>query len=65
MSTDQKAAARQSLWVDLLLIWIALVGLWPFVDPGHDGESLLSLVDIAIHGGALAALARRWKLVRQ
>ena len=51
--------------LDLVLLWVALFGLWPWADPGHHADTLASSLDIALHVGASVWLARRWTLVRR
>lgn len=55
----------KSPWVDVALLWVFAMGVWPLADPGHDGGSLLSLADLAIHAAAAVALFSRWKVVRR
>ena len=40
--------------------WLLLMGVWPFADPGHSGDSPASLLDIALHVGALVFLIHWW-----
>lgn len=51
--------------IDVLLVWVALFGLWPLLDPGHALTTVASVVDVIAHGAACWALCRRWKLVRR
>jgi hypothetical protein len=51
--------------IDIVLLWLAAFGVWPIADPGHEGSTLLSNLDIAIHIGATFALCRRWRIVRR
>ena len=44
----------------LLLWWLALFGVWPLADPGHnDLTSSLVLLDLALHFGAGGVLLNR------
>jgi hypothetical protein len=38
-------------WVAL---WLAVFGVWPLDNPGHNGDSLMSIADIALHVVAFA-----------
>lgn len=49
--------------VDWIALWVFVVGVWPLADPGHGGDSLLSLIDIALHVAALLVLVARWRVV--
>ena len=60
-----KRAKSGAWWLDVLLVWVLLFGVWPFGDPGHGGESLSSVVDIVLHCLAVAWLTVRWKLARR
>jgi len=51
--------------VDWIAIWLFTFGVWPLADPGHSGDTLLSVLDIAIHIAAAVTLCMRWKLVRR
>lgn len=47
----------------VLLWWVFLFGVWPLAHPAHDGKTLMSILDIALHFGAgfiLAERAMRW-----
>lgn len=50
---------------DALLLWVALMGLYPLADPGHHGSSPLVAVDLALHMAAVVALAARWTVARR
>lgn len=50
---------------DRIAIWVLLVGLWPFADPGHHADSALSMLDISLHLTAAVVLLNRWKVVRR
>lgn len=36
--------------------WLALFGVWPFVDPAHDGTTIASAIDLILHGVGIAML---------
>jgi hypothetical protein len=57
-------AAKYRWWVDVILAWFLLVGIWPFADPGHDRDTLLSWVDLIVHWSAIGVLGGRWDLRR-
>jgi hypothetical protein len=51
---------------DALLVWLALFGVWPIADPGHDWPwSLVTSLDLTLHFVAMYALYRRWTIVRR
>lgn len=51
--------------LDSIALWVLAFGVWPFADPGHGGDSLLSVLDIALHAAAAVVLISRWKVVRR
>lgn len=53
-------ATRPSL-IDWIALWIFAFGIWPLADPGHHGDTALSLLDLALHAAALGMLISRWK----
>lgn len=48
--------------IDVLLIWVMYFGMFPLAAPGHDVSSLLAVIDIALHFGALLWLCWRWRI---
>lgn len=52
-------------WLDLVLVWFLLFGVWPFLDPGHDLDTTWSVVDVVLHYAAIAWLVARWRVVRR
>lgn len=51
--------------IDIGAVWLLLMGVYPFADPGHSADTILSALDLGIHLGAALLLLRRWKLVRR
>lgn len=51
--------------LDWLLVWVALMGLYPLADPGHHGSGPLVMLDLALHLAAMIALLTRWKVARR
>lgn len=51
--------------IDLVALWVALFGMWPFADPGHSFDTALSVVDVVLHWVAFGVLAWRWKIERR
>lgn len=49
--------------IDWIALWVLVMGVWPFADPGHGADSVLSVVDLALHVVALLVLASRWRLI--
>lgn len=39
--------------------WLFVMGVWPFADPGHAGDTPASTLDIALHVMALMFLVHR------
>lgn len=60
-----KRPSAEAWWFDLVLVWVFAFGLWPLMDPGHDADSVASVIDIGLHYAALAWLVVRWKLERR
>lgn len=52
-------------WLDIVLAWLFTFGLWPLMDPGHDADTVASVIDITLHYSALAWLVVRWKVERR
>ena len=48
--------------IDWIALWVFIAGVWPVADPGHSADSLLSMLDLALHGAALLLLISRWEL---
>ena len=40
--------------------WFLLMGVWPFADPGHSGDTPASTLDLALHVAAAGFLVYRW-----
>ena len=55
----------RSQWVDWVALYVFMFGVWPLADPHHNADSLMSLVDLALHIGAAIVLLARWKMVRR
>lgn len=51
--------------IDVIAIWVLCFGVWPLADPGHDADTVASVLDIAVHSMAAAVLALRWRVVRR
>ena len=49
--------------LDYILIWLLCFGVWPIFDPGHDADTIGSVLDIGIHFVALAWLLSRWRVL--
>ena len=47
-------------WRFLLACWLAFFGVWPFADPGHDGDSVLVFADLVLHSAGLFTLLGWW-----
>ncbi len=48
---------KTRFWIAL---WLLLFGVWPFACPDHDGGTLLSNIDLMLHGfgiGTMVAMA--------
>jgi hypothetical protein len=45
---------------DWVLLFVFLFGVWPFANPDHHGDAILSRVDIIVHVVALFLLVDRW-----
>lgn len=52
-------------WLDILLVWLGVFGVWPFIDPGHDFDTAWSAIDVLLHCAAIGCLAGRWRVVRR
>lgn len=52
-------------WVDWVALYVFMFGVWPLANPSHHGDSLMSLLDLALHAGAAIVLLARWKMVRR
>ena len=55
----------KATWLDGALVWVALMGVWPLANPAHDGGTILSALDLAIHVAATMVLLSRWTVVRR
>jgi hypothetical protein len=51
--------------IDVLLVWLSLVGVWPFADPEHNFGTVAGAVDLTVHFAAMFVLVRRWTVVRR
>jgi len=48
--------------IDIILIWLAAVGVWPLAHPDHDFNTVTGALDLLIHWSAVAVLVLRWKV---
>lgn len=51
--------------IDVILVWLALFGVWPLSHPDHDITSIMSAFDIMLHLVGVFGLVYRWKIVRR
>ena len=51
--------------IDVVLVWVVGFGVWPFADPGHDMDTVGSVLDVGVHILAAGLLSARWRVVRR
>jgi hypothetical protein len=62
VESERNNMVAHPIVLDLIALWFALVGVWPFADPGHSADTALSVFDIALHVAAAWFLVKRWRI---
>lgn len=52
-------------WLDLLMVWFVMFGLYPLLDTGHDLSGMWAKLDVLFHVTGVVWHGFRWRLIRR